>query len=107
MDPTSQSAADKLLSRTKPLHRRWANGEECVTGDNHRCNSCTSSRHTEFLGEICMHFPGGLESLDKPLLYAYPKIAVCLDCGFAEFTMRETELKLVREIGSGGVKASS
>jgi len=54
-----------------------------------------------------MHFLGGLESLDKPLLYAYPKIAVCLDCGFAEFTMRETELKLVREIGSGGVKASS
>ena len=55
-----------------------------------------------------MHFPGGLESLDKPLFWAYPKIVVCLDCGFAEFTMRESELKPIRDnLGNGGVKAAS
>ena len=51
----------------------------------------------EFTGEICMHFPGGLESLDKPLVWAYPKVAVCLNCGLAQFTVPETELKLIQE----------
>jgi len=62
----------------------------------------------EFLGEICMHFQGGLESLDKPLLWAYPQIVVCLDCGLAQFAVSEAELKLIREnLGSGSAKAAS
>jgi len=61
------------------------------------CKPCTSSRQMEFIGEICMHFPGGLESLDKPLLWAYPKIVVCLDCGLAQFTVAEAELKVMRQ----------
>jgi len=55
-----------------------------------------------------MHFPGGLESLDKPLVWAFPQVVVCLDCGFAEFTMRESELKPIRDnLGKAGVKAAS
>jgi len=44
-----------------------------------------------------MHFPGGLKSLDKPLLWAYPKLAVCLDCGLAQFAVSEAELKLMQQ----------
>jgi len=51
----------------------------------------------EFLGEICLHFPGGLPSLDKPLVWVYPKVVVCLDCGSAQFTVPETELKVIKE----------
>ena len=61
------------------------------------CKSCKSSRQTEFRGEICLHFPGGLESLDKPLVWAFPKVVVCLDCGLAQFAIPEAELKLIQQ----------
>ena len=107
MDSTSHSAADELLSRENPLDRSWANLEICATGDNHRCNSCTSSRQAEFLGEVCLHFQGGLESLNKPLVWAFPRVVVCLDCGSAQFAVPDTELKLVQEnFGDAAAKAS-
>jgi len=62
----------------------------------------------EFFGEICLHFPGGLESLKKPLVWVYPKIFLCLDCGLAQFSVPDGELKLIQEnLGNGGVKAAS
>jgi len=61
------------------------------------CRSCLSNRQTEFLGEICMHFPGGLESLDKPLIWVFPKVVVCLNCGSAQFTVPEAELRQLKD----------
>jgi hypothetical protein len=57
---------------------------------------CTSCRQVEFLGEICLHFPGGLKSLDKPPVWVFPKVVVCLDCGLAEFAVPEAELGLIQ-----------
>ena len=60
------------------------------------CPTCSaSSRQMEFRGEICLHFPGGLQSLNKPLVWAFPQVVVCLDCGTARFTVPEAELKLI------------
>jgi hypothetical protein len=59
------------------------------------CPSCASRRTTKFLGEICLHFPGGLKSLDKPPVWAFPQVVVCLDCGSARFTVPQKELKLI------------
>jgi len=61
------------------------------------CKLCMSHRQMELLGEVCLHFPGGLESLDKPLVWVFPQVAVCLDCGSAQFTVPEAELKLIKE----------
>jgi len=61
------------------------------------CKLCMSNRQMEFLGEICLHFPGGLESLDKPLVWVFPQVAVCLDCGTAQFIIPDAELKLIKE----------
>ncbi len=61
------------------------------------CAVCGSQRKAELHGEICLHFPGGLESLHKPLNWSFPQVAVCLDCGSAQFTVSEKELKLIRE----------
>jgi hypothetical protein len=54
------------------------------------------SCHTEstFNGEIAIHFRG-LEGLDKPIVWVFPKIAVCLNCGFAEFIVPERELQVL------------
>jgi hypothetical protein len=51
----------------------------------------------EFLGEICLHFSGGLKSLDKPVVWMFPNVAVCLDCGAAQFAVPEVELKLIEQ----------
>jgi len=61
------------------------------------CPSCASRHKMKFLGEICLHFPGGLESLDKPLVWVFPKVAVCLDCGAALFTVPDAELQLIQD----------
>ena len=55
----------------------------------------------EFLGEICLHFPGGLESLNKPLVWVFPLVLVCLDCGLAQFTLPEGESKLIQQTAAG------
>jgi hypothetical protein len=44
-----------------------------------------------------IHFPG-LEGLDNPPVWIFPEIIVCLQCGFAEFSVPENELrKLAKE----------
>lgn len=56
------------------------------------CKSCRSENQTEFNGELAIHFPG-LEGLDKPIVWVFPKLLVCLNCGFTEFVVPETELR--------------
>jgi hypothetical protein len=50
----------------------------------------------EFTAEIAIHFSGP-NNLDRPGPLVFPKLLVCLDCGFAEFTLAEGELRLLRE----------
>ena len=45
---------------------------------------------------LFFHFPG-LEGLDKPIVWVFPKFLDCLDCGFMEFAIPETELRLLAE----------
>ena len=51
---------------------------------------------TEFGAEINIHFPAR-ERLDEPLVLLFPKLAVCLGCGFTNFTLPETELRQLAE----------
>jgi hypothetical protein len=65
------------------------------------CNSCHSENQRDFDGEVAIHFPG-LNGLDKPIVWVFPKLRVCLDCGFTEFAVPEAELRVLREEGSVG-----
>ena len=56
------------------------------------CLSCASSNQAELTAEVYIHFPG-LKNLDKPGVFIFPKLSVCLDCGFSRFTAPEAELK--------------
>ena len=60
------------------------------------CKSCGSDHQREFSAEINIHFPGR-EALDKPAVLVFPKLLVCLRCGFTEFTITETELHRLEE----------
>ena len=62
------------------------------------CLSCASGNQAEFPAEINVHFPS-LKNLERPAVLVFPKLLVCLDCGFSQFTIPEKELALV----AGGV----
>jgi hypothetical protein len=60
------------------------------------CVRCDSGNQVEFPSEIAIHF-SGRENLDKPHVFVFPKILVCLNCGFSGFVVSEKDLGLLRE----------
>ena len=60
-----------------------------------RCKSCQVEHRSTFTGEIAIHFPG-LAGLNKPVVWVFPTMSVCLDCGKAEFMVPEKELEVLR-----------
>jgi predicted nucleic-acid-binding Zn-ribbon protein len=58
------------------------------------CKSCGSENLRKFTGEIAIHF-SGLKNINEPQVWVFPELVVCLNCGFAEFTVPETELRLL------------
>jgi len=58
------------------------------------CKRCRSDSHSVFNGETAIHFPG-LKGLHKHIVWVFPKLAVCLECGFTEFTIPERELSVL------------
>ena len=59
------------------------------------CSLCQSGNQAEFAAEMVLHF-SGVEHLHTPSVLAFPKVSVCLDCGFSRFTTPETELRALR-----------
>ena len=56
------------------------------------CKSCGSINQSKFTGEICTHFPG-LKNIDKPVVWVFPELVVCLECDTAQFAVPEVELR--------------
>jgi hypothetical protein len=55
------------------------------------CACCGSSNQAEFPSEIAIHLPGR-ENRNKPHVFVFPAVLVCLDCGFSGFSIAEPEL---------------
>ena len=60
------------------------------------CRGCKSNRRSSFGGEVAIHFPG-LKGLNKPIVWVFPKLLVCLDCGLTEFTVPDSELRALAQ----------
>ena len=54
------------------------------------CSSCRSVNQREFTAELNIHFPG-MQGIDIPTVWVFPKILVCMNCGTAQFTIPEPE----------------
>jgi hypothetical protein len=65
------------------------------------CKACLSENQRNLNGEIAIHFPG-LKGVNKPIIWVFPKLLVCLDCGFTEFAIPETELRQLAESDAAG-----
>ena len=55
------------------------------------CPSCGSHNQAEFPSEILIHFTG-FTNLDKPGVWVFPILLVCLDCGFLQSKVPASEL---------------
>ena len=60
----------------------------------HACKSCGSVNQKKFSAEMGIHFPE-LQDIDKPVVWVFPEVVVCLDCGTVEFAVPEAELLLI------------
>ena len=67
------------------------------------CSSCGSSNQAEFTAEMLIH-SGGLKNLDKPGVWLFPELLVCLECGFAQATIPAYELA---QLAAGAVTSES
>ncbi len=50
------------------------------------CRSCASENQKEFGSEISIHFPGR-KGLDRTAVLVFPRLVICTNCGFTEFTI--------------------
>jgi hypothetical protein len=57
------------------------------------CRVCTSENQSRFATEIAIHSP----SLSPAYVFLFPKVVVCMVCGFTEFSIPETELRQLAE----------
>jgi hypothetical protein len=55
------------------------------------CKSCASVNQKKFSAEMAIHFPE-LKDIEKPFVWVFPDVIVCLDCGMAEFSVPKAEL---------------
>ena len=58
------------------------------------CVCCRSVKQAELTAEMLIHFPR-LKRLDKPGVFLFPRLMVCMDCGFSRFTVAKTELESI------------
>jgi len=52
-----------------------------------------------------IHRPG-LRNIDKPTVWVFPELIVCLDCGTATFSVPEDELAELRLLAKGDAAAA-
>jgi hypothetical protein len=64
------------------------------------CKKCSSKNRGTFSAEVAIHFPG-VEGLDKPIVWVFSELLVCLDCGLAEFVVPERELNVLQSMALG------
>jgi hypothetical protein len=60
------------------------------------CKLCGSANQDTFVAEMGIHAPK-LKNIDEPVAWVFPEVMVCLDCGFAEFIVPASEVRLLTE----------
>jgi hypothetical protein len=64
------------------------------TDSSEDCKSCHSNNLNTFNGEVAIHFLG--PEGQKPIVFVFPKLVICLKCGFAELNIPERELRVLQ-----------
>ena len=70
------------------------------------CSSCQSLHVRVYPAELNIHHPG-MEGLDKPSVWAFPYLTVCLDCGATQFSLTDDQVRELGESDSSRLKAKA
>jgi len=76
-----------------------------VQGVRLKCKACGSADQKMFIGEMGIRSPG-LKNIDKPTVWIFPQLIVCLDCGTSELVVPENKLGELRRISEGDAHAA-
>ncbi len=60
------------------------------------CKDCASTDLTELDAKVNIHFRG-LKALNKPAIFVFPKLVVCLGCGLTQFKLEGQQAELLRD----------
>jgi hypothetical protein len=60
------------------------------------CRFCKSNDLRVFTAEMNIHFPG-FENLDKPTVWVFPPVTICLNCGCADFVVHGEPLQKLKD----------
>jgi hypothetical protein len=63
------------------------------------CKTCGSDKQSKFTAEVAIHFPG-LEGLNRPIVWVFPELFLCLNCGKAEFIVPNNDLRKLEKDAS-------
>jgi hypothetical protein len=55
------------------------------------CKVCGSNKLTKYAAEMNIHLTG-LANLNRPSVWVFPELLVCLNCGFSPFMVPTAEL---------------
>jgi len=68
------------------------------------CELCSSDNQVEFATEMMIHCNGPTR-LASPGVLVFPKVLVCLACGYSRFNIPEAELRPLREASARSAAA--
>lgn len=92
---------EKAESALRPVKELSHSSPGFPLGIDMPCKSCGSVNQSKFTAEIGIHFPG-LKNIDKPVVWVFPELIVCSDCGTAEFAVPEAELRQLAKRDAAG-----
>ena len=58
------------------------------------CKSCGAPNQNSLNAEMAIHV-SGLKNLNRPMVWIFPRILVCMNCGFSEFCVPEDKLQFL------------
>jgi len=71
------------------------------------CKQCGSENLKRWNSELGVHKGGAGDRLTEPLVVLFPKLRICLTCGFAEFRLHPSELAQLVEDTEGQEAAAA
>jgi len=63
-------------------------------GKSMKCQSCGSEKLNKLTGQLAVYF-SGLKNLSRPVIWFFPELWICLDCGNAGLSVPESELQVL------------
>jgi len=63
------------------------------------CRFCNSTDVRVFTAEMNIHFPGP-ENINKPSVFVFPSVTICLNCGCADFVVHGEPLQELKNIAT-------